>query len=60
MRTRSPEQIRNLLRRLVRRIPKRPPAPSVKRRATARIKIEFSFLNGNLMVPTAGPHTSSS
>jgi hypothetical protein len=36
MRARSPEQILILLRRLVRGIPKRPPAPSVKRRAMGR------------------------
>lgn len=40
MRERTVEQLRAILARLVRRIPKRPPAPSVRRRrrvsATAR------------------------
>lgn len=36
MKARSPDQVRALLARLLRRIPKKPPAPSVRRRGAAR------------------------
>jgi hypothetical protein len=37
MGTRTPEQLRRIIARLVRRIPKRPPAPSIRRRHSARM-----------------------
>jgi hypothetical protein len=38
VRARKPEEVRDLIKRLLRQIPKRPPAPSVKRRGDTKRK----------------------